>query len=383
MEESRQAPERNGGATPNRGLAALAQEQRWLECLAQLATFSSEHDNLIEVARYTYQLLKPLLMPDAFMLSLYYEDDDESEHIYAVVDDHEVGLKGHKARNKLTGSRIEPMIRGKKLMLVEDWRIEEQHNYQIISLGHNPPRVRTLLDIPMMVGDVALGGLHLQSYRDKAWSADAIEFARTVAALLVGAALHHMITTYRNSKKSYAGCLHTISQVCSSGAAMEEIYAEVVEVIARFIGGICTLLLKEGEKVRLAALFHSDPVLRMMQTEFAEQSLDMLLESGWAMPVKSGKAILISTSDDGKTEGQKWLAGTGLSTTAAIPLLRRGEIVGQISIARFAPASSLHDYEVRLLEAAGVYLALAMENEQLRAGRLAGTRRCRRVERAT
>jgi GAF domain-containing protein len=353
--------------TPRLGIASDGREQHWLECLSQLAAVTSEQEDLIEVARQTYSALEPLLTPDAFMMSLYYREDDESEYIYAVVDGKEVSQQRYQQRIKLVGSRIEPMIRSRKPLLVDNWRLEE-HGYEVITLSPNLPRVHTLLDVPFVASDEVLGTLHLQSYNYKAWGEEEVEFVQMVAALLLGAVLHQRIVMCRNSKGSYASCLHSISRECISDAPIEQITARLAEIVARFIDAVCVVLRKEGETVRLATVFHSDPVVSAIQTDFIEHNLDRILNSDWASPLRTGEPMLLVAVDEVNSASEEWIAQVGAGTVAIAPIILRGQVIGQISVASFAPAHSLLDYDVRLLECAAAYLALAMANSELLPG---------------
>lgn len=350
-------------ATPRLGITSHERERRWLECLNQLAMVVSEQDDLTEVARQTYIALEPLLAPDAFMVSLYHHEDNESEYIYAVVDGKEVSQQRYQQRIKLAGSRIEPVIRSKKLLLVDNWRLEE-HGYELITLGNNPPRIHTLLDVPFVAGNEVLGMLHLQSYNYKAWGEEEAKFVQIIAALLLGAVLHRRIVMNRNNRESYAGCLQRISRECISDAPIEQISARVAEIVARFLGAICIVLRTEGVAASLAALFHSDPVVSVMQTNFIEHNLDRILNSDWASPLRTGEPMLLVTADEVKSASEEWMAQLGVGTIAIVPIILHGQVMGQISAARFIPARSLHNYDLRLLESAAAYLALAMANVQ-------------------
>ncbi len=345
--------------------ATAVLEQRWAECLRQLTIAVNWQASMVELARQLYDALRPMFSPDAFMMSLYHREDDETEHVFAVVDGKEVSPQSFRYRVKLAGSRIEPAIRNGKPMLVDNWRLDEEHEYQVVSIGHNPPRVHTLLDVPFVAGNQVYGALHLQSYSDKAWGREDVERVQVIATLALGAVLHHWTTLNYRNRKSYAACLHSISRECISVTPIEQVTARVTEIIGRFIGGVCIVLRQDGARMRLASLFHNDPVVRAMQTNFIEQNLDQILSSPWIRTFRSNEPMLLADLESVKATDQEWLIQVGIGSVASAPIMLHGQVIGHIAIARFTPARNLRDHDLRLLESAAAYIALVMAQQQL------------------
>lgn len=365
-EENKNGSSDQSQTTPIADLSANAvREQRWRECLSQLTVAVNRQQSMVELARQLYGALRPMFAPDAFMISLYHREDDETEHIFAVVDGKEVSPQRYRFRVKLAGSRMEPAIRSGEPMLEDNWRLDDEHEYQVVSLGHNPPRVHTLLDVPFVAGGHVYGALHLQSYSDKAWGREDVERVQVVAALALGAVQHHWSALIRSNRKSYAACLHSVSRECISAAPIEQIITRMTEIIGRFIGGVCIILQQEGATLRLAALFHNDPVVRAMQTNFIEQYLDEILSSEWVSTMHNDEPMLLANLESVKATRQEWLVQIGIGSVASVPILLRGQVIGQLAIARFIPARNLRENDVRLLESAAAYLALALAKENL------------------
>ncbi len=361
----------NGDSAPSEAApiadisAKAAEQQRWHECLRQLTVAVNQQQSMVDLARQIYSAIMPLFAADAFMISLYHREDDEIEHIFAVLDGKEVTPQRYRFRIKLADSRMEPAVRSGKPMLVDNWRLDEEHEYQVVTLGHDPPRVHTLLDVPFVAGSQVYGALHLQSYKYKAWGSEEVELAQTVAALTLGAVLHHWNLLNRSNRKSYLACLHSISRECTSGEPVEQIIVRVTETIGRFMGGVCAVLLQDDATLRLAALFHSDPVVRAMQTNFVEQNIDKIVNSEWVSTLRNDEPLLLANVESVKATGQEWLIQIGIGNVASAPILLRGQVIGQIGIARFIPARNLRDNDVRLLESAAGYLALLLAKEDL------------------
>ncbi len=338
-----------------------------LDCLAQVSEMAGRSNDLIEAIRQMHQLIMPMFEHDVLLFSLYHREEGEVEYIYSIVENREVNIKNFRYRFLVQGSRIAPMVEGKQAILVDNWRRDEEHDYQVISVGNNPPRVHTLLDVPLLVGDEVVGGLHLQSFRLKAWGEDMVKLASVVAEIIAGATIYQQAMAYINIGNSYSQCIHQVSQVCSSPAPIGQIVEQVTEICSRFFDALSGVLFNEGDTLRLASIFHPDPVVLAIQTEFLHRNLAALRDSGGLSTRLTGKPILVNNIDPTS------LSATGVArggTTAymAAPLRGYNRILGQMSVALFNPDRRLRDYDLALLESICAYLSLAIEGAAAREG---------------
>ena len=87
------------------------------------------------------------------------------------------------------------------------------------------------------------------------------------------------------------------------------------------------------------------------------------MNSEWVSTLRNDEPMLLANLESVKATGQEWLVQIGIGNVASVPILQRGQVIGQIGIARFIPARSLRDNDVRLLESAAAYLALTLAKE--------------------
>jgi len=336
-----------------------------LQNLTEISEYAQRHTSLLSLCRFVARKVGEILSLDALLISLYHEQAATVEYIYALVDSKERKLTRPMNLHKLATVRVRQMILSGRPQRENNWRVEDEHEYTVVSLGNTPPRVRTLCDIPVMVDGRVLGGLHAQSYHPNAWDEDEYEYLEVVCGLLCGPMLYSRFEHENQLAVNRREAVETINELLVGELPLEQIILRIAKTLGDLSKATCTIYLSvEGDgqpSLRLAALYNRDPVVQLIQSDYIINHLDEITDRLRAHLLTP---LLLEHLNLNQQPGS---LSAEEGACAIMPLRVRGQSFGLIELTTFRAENTIQLGDLATMNAAASRLALLIENERLNA----------------
>ncbi len=328
-----------------------AERMALLNRIARAGSSTLNLDNLLEII---YHEIVAAVPSDSFFVALYDRNTDQIDFRIRV--DREV----HETPNvrPLGNALTAYVINNKKSLLVRDYELEKDNLPKMSLWGTGQPS-RSWLGVPMVLGDVVLGLISVQSYSPNAYGEREQELlttiADTVAVAIENARLYE-------AEKSRAARLTQIVQLGTELASLrkeEEVLNTLVKRVAAIMDSAsCTVMLinREQSEVVLTAQTGLPPSTGKLRVPLTLPALRKLVENG--------EPLILENTDLEDPNIRQILVRPDIKAFFAYPMMREGLVIGVITISSLLPYSPSAD-EISACHLLAERASAALENARL------------------
>jgi GAF domain-containing protein len=232
-----------------------------------------------------------------------------------------------------------------------------------VSSGLVQDRVKSSIQIPLMVGEELIGSLNLGAFEPEAFSDECLQVAREVADPMALALHNSRLYRAERRERQQAETLYHIVELLNASLDADEVLQALLEASARTLqADDCSILLLDPVR--------GDLVFRA-STDIPREKLDRGIRvppdksiAGRAIREQAPQIVPDVKSDPDYYPRIAQSIGTRLRSLLAVPLKRGNQVQGVVE-ALFGEEHHFNDDEVALLVAIANSAATALENAQL------------------
>ncbi len=264
------------------------------------------------------------------------------------------GLSGYVIRNKET------------LYFGEDVG-NKAKQYGVVFV-HDPPRAKSMLFAPLMLGDEAVGAIGIQDVkRERAYSESHVRFLETFAAYLAVKVRNAQLFEETQRRVSELSAINDMAQAVSRADTLDDLYDVIVDQVEKNFGT------SREQAVMLAELGSDNLIQIPIYIEEGERKPPLgPLELGQGVIgyVLQNKETLYVPENANEVTQQLYGAlevpdSPPVSCVLFTPLMLGDEALGVIGIQHTSKERAYSEAHVRFLETFAAYLAVKIRNAQL------------------
>ena len=341
---------------------ALAQDKQRLELLYRLGQDLAARLDPEQVYTAIHRAAAQLMSSEAFAIALLDESRQEIELVYAIDRGVRAAVRRMPATNGLSGyviARRQPM------------RVDDADQLKDIEVAHfgEPERARSLLAVPLQLGNKVIGAMTAQSYRLRAFSADDQQTLSTLgyqAAIAIENARLYAETQGRLLDQTL---LYECSQALALAHDAQAAIAAVAERMVLRLGAtaLCYYSYDEAEDTIRVDYEYWTP-------RAAEHERKSALGQGWpandypniasALRTRTIRSIRIGDPDLAPDERAMLIEWSG-KTVLTVPVAVHDQAFGFFEIWDSQVERGYDETEKRLLMSLAAQTAIAIENARL------------------
>ena len=332
--------------------AELKKRTEHLHAINDVALAISRLD-LEGVLEVIYQEISILLDTSSFYVGLY---DEKSKTLgLHYVHDNGKRMPNHSMIVDPETSLAAWVLENKTTLLVND----AEHDTLPTNSIYYGGETRSLVIVPLVMRDEAVGVLSVQSYEPHKFTQQDVAMLEIIAGPTAIAIRNATLYDDLRSQLKLVSNLHELARTI---IATEDTQAMMDDVTARlrehFDCNACSIILREGKHIGIVASTGIDP--QLVDKANAQWQIDDTSIIS-AQVVKTGESVHIH--DTHALEDFNYL-DTNLRSLIVIPLSTKEKILGTLSIDSFAPNSFTQEHE-RILSIVGAQLAAVLDNRRL------------------
>ena len=229
--------------------------------------------------------------------------------------------------------------------------------------------IRTILGVPLLRGDTALGAIVLRRMEVRPFTDKQIELIQNFAAQAVIAIENtRLLNELRQSLEQQTATADVLRVISSSPGELEPVFQAMLENATR----ICeakfgTMYFREGDAFRAVAMHGAPPA-------YAESRLHKLVHPGpdtgigRVMATKGVVQVEDASADRGYSVANPMRVAAvdlgGIRTLLCVPMLKDNEVIGVISIYRQV-VRPFSDKQITLMQNFAAQAVIAIENTRL------------------
>jgi GAF domain-containing protein len=229
--------------------------------------------------------------------------------------------------------------------------------------------IRTILGVPLLRGDIALGAIVLRRMAVRPFTDKQIELIQNFAAQAVIAIENtRLLNELRQSLEQQTATADVLRVISSSPGELDPVFQAMLENATR----ICeakfgTMYFREGDDFRAVAMHGAPPA-------YAEARLHKLVEpgpdSGIGRVVATKRVVQIddAAADPGYAAGNPMRVAAvelgGIRTLLCVPMLKDDEVIGTIAIYREV-VRPFTDKQITVVQNFAAQAIIAIENTRL------------------
>jgi GAF domain-containing protein len=255
--------------------------------------------------------------------------------------------------------------------------VMNEPQYFDVPSGYTSPQAtkltgaRTILSVPMMKDNDAIGAITIYRQEVKAFTDKQIELVQNFAAQAVIAIENtRLLSELRESLDRQTATAEVLKVISSSPGELEPVFTSVLENAVRLCeASFGNLFLYDGEAFRTTAMHHApavyaesrrlDIVVRDLHPDVPLARISRTKETVHIADVRMAPAYL--ERDPRFTE---FVEGAGARTLFVVPMLKEGELVGAIAIYR-QEVKPFADKQIALVQNFAAQAVIAIENTRL------------------
>lgn len=298
------------------------------------------------------------LMPcDVFLITLVNDDKREITAIYAVEAGKRYAPESVPAQKGLSTEIINS---GRSVILKDEPDIKQT---KAIRFG-SPRRVRSVVAVPMRIGNKVIGMISAQSYEPNSYGEEELALLEMLAT--------HAATAIENARlfqeeSRRTQIIETMVEIANEIATTQDITPVLEKVTQR------TLALLQANHVAIYLLQDDNTTLKVIaaQGKYRRQLLAQTIQVGEGITgnvVASGKAEIIDLL--AKDTRKIHLSGTPMEdaevdTMMSAPLILRGKCIGAVNVWRLRSNGVFSQVELRFLTSIANQISVALESSNL------------------
>lgn len=297
---------------------------------------------------------RQLMACDSFVIALHYPDKNENIIVYALEGNHRFPIQHIPADRGLTGKVVSEGVS----VIVNDLQAEQP---DVIRIGEPQP-VRSLVAVPLRLGQNTTGMISAQSYKVNSYSMEEqalLEMLASYAAVAIENARLYQEAVRAAERKSI---VHAASQeILAVGLDLERVYEAIHRAAEKMMPAeafVLSILSDKNENQILAVyLFDEGKRWPSIASKRGEGLSGKVIDSGQPILVND---ILLTPLPEAIGFGE----GEDVRSILAVPLKLRDRVFGMLSVQSHLPNSYTVDDQVSL-EMLGTYATVAIENARL------------------
>ncbi len=341
---------------------ALAQEAQRLDLLNQLGRDLTARLDPEPVYAAVHRAAMQLMPCDTFSIAIVSETGQEVRLVYLVDKGKRYPVEVFPIHRGLTGQVI---ASGKSLRMDN---LDQFENREVVRFG-DPDHVKSLLTVPMLLGQRVVGTLSAQSYVEYVYT-DAEErtlstLAHQAAIAIENARLYDQTQSQLHDQILLYECAHALSLVHDVMAAMT-IGAEYMT--ARFNATSLTFYSYDEETLtcRVDYEYWTDKASERERRPVAGQTINLSRYPLVQLALKTRLPQLMLQGDTGLTQSEaEALAAFDGQSLMAVPMVSHDQVVGFFEIWNSHEPYRYTERDRRLLMALSTQVTIALDNSQL------------------
>jgi GAF domain-containing protein len=359
---------------------------RELDAIGQIGQLVSASFDLAEILEHVYLTLQQLTQASVFYLAIYEPETQIVTNAIFIEQGQRIELDW-AGKTPQSGSMTEWITRERKSLLFRDLRLQRDDlaAYSITPRSLGPENeVRSWVGVPLLgkQGE-SIGVLSLQDYQPNRYDEQTVEFLNQVAshvslgvqkvrlfeererqlvenARLVAVAEAHAQAAERQA--NHMALLNRIAQILSSRLDVQEILDVASQELVRIFGADHTGTVLFDDVVAwgtVVAEYPTGSVLNERIPLLNNALADALLAT--CRPV----CITDTATDPLAQVSRAMFTRLGIVSLMIVPLVRRGQVIGSISLDSFGKRREFTEDEQELALAVAASVASAIENARL------------------
>ncbi|PIE79662.1 MAG: hypothetical protein CSA11_11145 [Chloroflexi bacterium] len=236
---------------------------------------------------------------------------------------------------------------------------DDPHFKQVVEAEETP--YQSLLAVPLVVDEQAIGALNVQTIAAQSFSEDEIEVLSLVADLAAGALAKAALYDAQRRQIEELRALAQVSEIVTSPQYLDDILNVVTEMAAKAMDAdVCSLFLLDetGQHLEMrSAKCTTSPYQHRLPLKLGEGVVGKVAETGQL-------AYVADVREDGRYIGDDLARDEGVVSLLAVPLSVRQHVIGVLScytnhVVQFS------DEQITLFATLANQTALAIENSRL------------------
>jgi GAF domain-containing protein/CheY-like chemotaxis protein len=222
--------------------------------------------------------------------------------------------------------------------------------------------------VPLVFQDTLLGVLTVSSQTPRAWTDDEADLLGAFAAQAAVALQHARLHAETRRRLEETQALLDVASLLNATLDSRELLKRVALKIAHVCGvDRCTIERWEGGRViPLMSQFadgHHDPA--MWAAFRAVTPYDPAAVPAHARALATRRPVVIADATTSAELPREWVETYGIKSYLVVPLVRQDRVIGVMNLDYCRAVTPFEPWQVRLAEAIGSQLALALENTRL------------------
>ena len=300
-----------------------------------------------------HQATRQLMPCDSFVIALHDEVSNENTVVYALEGNNRFPVQHVPAGRGLTGR----VVTSGESIIIDDLLSDKT---DVMRLGEPQP-VRSLVAVPLRVGQRTTGMISAQSYKIHAFGAEEqalLEMLASYAAVAIENARLYQEAVRASERRSI---LHEVSQeIVKVGLDLERVYEAVHHAAERLMPAeafVLSVLDEVHNEILFAYLYDEGKRWPSEHSPIGSGLSGKIIESGKALIINNLQSTPL-------VEGIIFGEGGEVRSLLAVPLRLGTKVFGMLSVQSYHPYSYTEEDQA-LLEMLGAHSAVAIENTRL------------------
>jgi PAS domain S-box-containing protein/putative nucleotidyltransferase with HDIG domain len=299
-----------------------------------------------------HQATRQLMPCDSFVVALRDEVAEENTIVYALEGDHRLPVQHLPGGRGLTGK----VVADGESIIVNDLLAEETN---VIRVGEPRP-VRSLVAVPLCLGEKTTGMISAQSYNIGAYGSEErvlLEMLASYAAIAIENARLYQEAVRAAERRSI---LHEVSQeIIKVELDPEQVYEAIHHAVERLMptDAFVISVLDEAHNQILFAYLYDEGKRWPSEASPVGSGLSGIV-------IKTGEALLINDFESTPIHEALDFGEGAVRSILAVPLRLGSKVFGMLSVQSYRPRSYTEEDQA-LLEMLSAHAAVAIENARL------------------
>ena len=331
-----------------------------LEGLYSAALVTSSELEVDALLSRLYEQVQRFIHPDAFILALYSEDQQEIHLALAMEAGNPIPAFQNLRVPLEEGGLSGYVIKTRKSLLLNDVETEKLP-VEPIRDPHEKYLTRAWLGIPLIVRDKILGVVSVQSFRVAAFDRDHQRFLESLASQAAIAYENARLFEAERAAREQAETLREIAHVIGGSLDINQVLNLILEQIKRVVvfDTASVLLFDQNQEPDLVAgIGYEDE-------KSTSQSASALLKDSPILQQMAGDLLPITISDVTQHQGWIWIPGAEhVRSFLGVPILARQKMIGALMVDHVKENAFSYE-DAHTLQTVAQHIAIAIETVRL------------------